>query len=69
MGLMLILYPISRFVLELIRNDEGGQFGTDLTISQWVSLLTIACGVALFLWARMFGTRQAMPKITALVSD
>lgn len=69
MGLMLILYPISRFVLELIRNDEGGQFGTDLTISQWVSLLAIACGVGLFLWARMFGTRQAMPKIAAPVSD
>lgn len=57
MGLMLFLYPISRFVLELIRNDESGQFGTALTISQLVSLLTIACGVALFFGARMFGTR------------
>lgn len=58
MGLMLFLYPISRFVLELIRNDESGQFGTELTISQLVSLLTIACGVALFFGARMFGTRS-----------
>ena len=62
MGLMLILYPISRFVLELIRNDEAGQFGTELTISQWVSLLTIVCGVTLFFWARMFGSRQPNPK-------
>ena len=62
MGLMLILYPISRFVLELIRNDEAGQFGTELTISQWVSLLTIVCGVTLFSYARMFGSRQPNPK-------
>ncbi|QEG24637.1 prolipoprotein diacylglyceryl transferase [Mariniblastus fucicola] len=63
MGLMLILYPISRFVLELIRNDESGQFGTELTISQWVSLLTIACGVGLFAYARMFGSRAEVPKL------
>ena len=65
MGLMLFLYPISRFVLELIRNDESGQFGTELTISQWVSLLTIACGVALFFGARMFGTRSEFVQRTA----
>ena len=58
MALMLVLYPISRFVLELIRNDESGQFGTELTISQWVSLLTVACGIGLFAWCRMFGKRN-----------
>lgn len=63
MGLMLILYPTSRFVLELIRNDEAGQFGTDLTISQCVSLLTIVCGIALFAYSRMFGTRAEVPKL------
>ena len=62
MGLMLILYPISRFVLELIRNDEVGQFGTELTISQWVSVLTIACGIGLFAYSRMFGSRAEVPK-------
>jgi len=63
MGLMLILYPISRFVLELIRNDEAGQFGTDLTISQWVSVLTIACGIGLFAYSRMFGKRADVPEL------
>ena len=63
MGLMLILYPISRFVLELIRNDEVGQFGTELTISQWVSVLTIACGIGLFAYSRMFGKRANVPKL------
>jgi phosphatidylglycerol:prolipoprotein diacylglycerol transferase len=62
MALMLILYPISRFVLELIRNDEAGQFGTELTISQWVSLITIACGIGLFAYVRMFGKRSAIPE-------
>ena len=62
MGLMLILYPISRFVLELIRIDEAGQFGTELTISQWVSLLTIMFGIGLFAWARMFGSRESVPQ-------
>jgi len=31
-------YSVIRFVLEWIRQDEGGQLGTDITISQWVSL-------------------------------
>ena len=61
MGLMLVLYPVSRFVLELIRNDEAGQFGTELTISQWVSVLTIACGIGLFAYSRMFGNRAEVP--------
>ena len=60
---MLILYPISRFVLELIRNDEAGQFGTELTISQWVSVLPIACRIGLFAYSRMFGKRANVPEL------
>ena len=33
-----IIYPIARFVIEILRNDEVGQFGTDLTISQQISV-------------------------------
>ena len=68
MALMLILYPISRFVLELIRVDELGQFGTELTISQWVSVLTIACGIALFAYVRMFGKRSKNPEISQVAT-
>ena len=32
-------YAILRFVLELVRVDESGQFGTTLSISQWVSVV------------------------------
>jgi phosphatidylglycerol:prolipoprotein diacylglycerol transferase len=31
-------YAVLRFLLEIIRVDEAGQFGTNLSISQWVSL-------------------------------
>jgi len=43
-----LIYPITRFVLEIIRGDEPGQFGTVLTISQWVSLVLFS--VALVYW-------------------
>jgi phosphatidylglycerol:prolipoprotein diacylglycerol transferase len=32
---LLILYGITRFIIEWIRVDEPGQFGTELSISQW----------------------------------
>ncbi|QDV23673.1 prolipoprotein diacylglyceryl transferase family protein [Aureliella helgolandensis] len=38
----ILLYALSRFLLEWVRSDEAGQLGTSLTISQWVSLAT-AC--------------------------
>ncbi len=38
-------YAVLRFVLELVRVDEAGQFGTSLSISQWVSLGVLACSI------------------------
>lgn len=54
-ALMLILYPIARFLHEIIRRDEAGQFGTDLTISQWVSVATVLLGFVLFGWFSLHG--------------
>ncbi|MCO6456964.1 MAG: prolipoprotein diacylglyceryl transferase [Pirellulaceae bacterium] len=48
-ALMLSLYPIARILLEWIRVDEPGQWGTSLTISQWVSLGLLALAAALWL--------------------
>lgn len=45
-----IAYPINRFLIEFLRSDEGGKFGTSLTISQWVSLVLLATGVAFYVW-------------------
>ena len=50
-ALLLVFYSISRFLLETIRQDELGQFGTSLTISQWVSIMVLPMGIALFFMA------------------
>jgi phosphatidylglycerol---prolipoprotein diacylglyceryl transferase len=43
------IYPITRFLMEIIRTDEGPVFGTTLSISQNISLLILA-GVGIFWW-------------------
>ena len=49
----MILYAISRFLLEGVRSDEGGQLGTGLSIAQVVGILTILlCSTAIVLISR-----------------
>lgn len=50
-----ILYPITRFCLEILR-DEPGRFGTIFTTSQWVSAGMLA--VAILFW--MYLKRNAV---------
>ncbi|WP_373651024.1 prolipoprotein diacylglyceryl transferase [Schlesneria sp. DSM 10557] len=38
LAVALLIYPITRFCMELLRADEGGQFSTSLTTAQWVSI-------------------------------
>ena len=47
-AVMLSVYPTTRFLMEMIRTDEPGQFGTNLTIAQWVSLAILAGMVPLW---------------------
>jgi len=47
---LLIVYPITRFVLEIIRTDEGAIGQTGLTISQNVSIVMLLAGVALWIY-------------------
>jgi phosphatidylglycerol:prolipoprotein diacylglycerol transferase len=37
-------YGVIRILEEYIRVDEAGQFGTDLSISQWISIGAILVG-------------------------
>jgi phosphatidylglycerol---prolipoprotein diacylglyceryl transferase len=46
-GLALLIAPVTRFLIEFIRGDEFGQWGTTLTISQWISLGLFAAGCGL----------------------
>lgn len=49
-ALAMLLYPINRFLVEFLRWDELGQFGTSLTISQWGSLVILAVAAAFLFW-------------------
>jgi len=49
--LMLLLHPIDRFLLEIIRIDELPVFGTAMSISQNISLVLFA--LALVQWVRL----------------
>ena len=49
-ALLLTLYPLARFLLEQIRQDEPGRFGTSLTISQIVSLLLMVVAIGLWIY-------------------
>lgn len=45
---LLTLYPITRFLLEVIRTDESAVFGTGMSISQNVSIGFLAAVIALW---------------------
>ena len=53
-GVGVATYAMARFGEEIIRSDEPGQFGTNLSISQWVSLLIfpIAVGGIVYIYLK-----------------
>lgn len=55
-AIMLILYGVTRFTIEWIRQDEAGQFGTNLTISQWGCTGLLVVGTGALLWGAWRGT-------------
>lgn len=58
-ALACILYPVNRFVLEIIRNDEPGRLGTGLTFSQWLSIGLCVSGCVLMWWLNKTRTKPA----------
>ncbi len=51
-ALLLTLYPLTRFLLEIVRVDEAAVFGTGLSISQNISLVLCVVGVGLWAYLR-----------------
>ena len=49
-ALLMTIYPITRFLLEIIRTDETAVFGTGLSISQNVSIVFLVGIVGLWLY-------------------
>ncbi len=60
-ALGLILYPLTRFLIEYLRSDELGQFGTRLTISQCLSLILFLAGCGFAFWLHRTHPRWASP--------
>ncbi len=55
-ALMMSIYPVTRFLIEGLRTDEGPVLGTGMSISQNVSLLMLICAAAL--WFYSFASRN-----------
>jgi phosphatidylglycerol:prolipoprotein diacylglycerol transferase len=55
-----IAYPINRFMIEFLRSDEPGQFGTPLTIAQWFSMALLAGGIAFYAYCAKRSARQPL---------
>jgi phosphatidylglycerol:prolipoprotein diacylglycerol transferase len=49
-AILITVYPIARFLLEIIRIDESAIFGTGLSISQNISLFLLAGAAALWIY-------------------
>jgi phosphatidylglycerol---prolipoprotein diacylglyceryl transferase len=49
MALLMVTYPVSRFLIEYLRNDEGAFFA-GLTISQTISVALMLTGLAFWAW-------------------
>jgi phosphatidylglycerol:prolipoprotein diacylglycerol transferase len=58
-ALVLIIHPISRFLLEMIRVDEAPVFNTGMSISQNISIAILAGGVALWVYLSWHRPRSA----------
>jgi phosphatidylglycerol:prolipoprotein diacylglycerol transferase len=65
-GLLMLVYPISRFAIEYLRNDEGVFYG-GMTISQTISviLLLLAC----VYWAWLSSLPKGLHRDLAASSD
>jgi phosphatidylglycerol:prolipoprotein diacylglycerol transferase len=60
-ALMLMIYPISRFLEEIIRTDESAVFGTGLSISQNLSLAVFVAGIGLWVYLLKQPSRVVWP--------
>jgi len=65
-GLLLVIYPITRFLLEVVRADELGRFGTSLTISQLFSIAFVVIGIGLLLFINRQPQGSALPSKPAI---
>jgi phosphatidylglycerol:prolipoprotein diacylglycerol transferase len=68
-ALLLTIHPITRFLLEIIRTDEAAVFNTGLSISQNVSILLLAAGLALWWYLSRQSRGTTWPLVAAAHSS
>ncbi len=61
LALLLTIYPISRFLMEMLRTDEPGVLGTGLSIGQIVSVLALAVAAGLWIYLLRKPPGKALP--------
>jgi phosphatidylglycerol:prolipoprotein diacylglycerol transferase len=61
-AMFLTLYPVSRFLIEVIRTDEPAVFGTGMSISQNVSLILLFSAIALWVSILLKPAGTTFPK-------
>lgn len=66
MALLMVTYPISRFLIEYLRNDEGVFFG-GMTISQNISVLLFFFGVLFWRYLRTLPAGRYADEVPAAV--
>ena len=57
--------PLTRILLEIVRDDEPGRFGTILTISQLLAVGMMVFAIVLFLAIRATKQRTFFPTLAA----
>jgi phosphatidylglycerol---prolipoprotein diacylglyceryl transferase len=65
-ALLITIHPITRIMLEFIRSDEPGQFGTALTISQWISLGFLVFAAGFWYYVERQPRGSALPRMANL---
>lgn len=64
LALAIMAYALSRSCLEVLRGDEFGQFGTGMTIAQWVSVFVFIAGASLAVWSWRHAERGLRSSVT-----
>ena len=60
-ALLITLHPVSRFLLEMVRDDEPGRLGTPLTIAQLTSVAFLIAAAALWWYLNKQPRGSALP--------
>lgn len=65
-ALLITIHPITRIMLEFVRSDEPGLFGTPLTISQWISLGFLVLAAGFWYYVERQPRGSALPRMANL---